>query len=153
MNGMKKISVLFFVLLFVFSGCLSTSETSNTAISENKSSQLVKKKKYDVQVVLQETVNLSSSETSWLPLQIQDKLKSNLQTYLGMKTVVDSKSESALKKLQAAAKKYPGKLFCRQNRRFEPAFNHVREIIDSGILGDVYEIKLCRHSFGFLQFR
>ena len=100
---MKKISVLFFVLLFVFSGCLSTSETSNTAISENKSSQLVKKKKYDVQVVLQETVNLSSSETSWLPLQIQDKLKSNLQTYLGMKTVVDSKSESALKKLQAAS--------------------------------------------------
>lgn len=103
MNGMKKISVLFFVLLFVFSGCLSTSETSNTTTSENKSVQLVKKKNYDVQVVLQETVNLSSSETSWLPLQIQDKLKSNLQTYLGMKTVVDSKSESALKKLQAAS--------------------------------------------------
>ena len=103
MNGMKKIAVLFFVLLFVFSGCLSTSETSNTTTSENKSVQLVKKKNYDVQVVLQETVNLSSSETSWLPLQIQDKLKSNLQTYLGMKTVVDSKSESALKKLQAAS--------------------------------------------------
>ena len=32
---------------------------------------------------------------------IKDKLKSNLQTYLGMKTVVDSKAESALKKLQA----------------------------------------------------
>ena len=103
MNGMKKIAVLFFVLLFVFSGCLSTSETSNTTTSENKSVQLIKKKNYDVQVVLQETVNLSSSETSWLPLQIQDKLKSNLQTYLGMKTVVDSKSESALKKLQAAS--------------------------------------------------
>ncbi|MBR2440988.1 MAG: Gfo/Idh/MocA family oxidoreductase [Lentisphaeria bacterium] len=56
---------------------------------------------------------------------------------------------AGLKKLEAAAKKYPGKLFCRQNRRFEPAFNHVKEIIDSGILGDVYEIKLCRHSFGF----
>ena len=56
-----------------------------------------------VQVVNFETVNLNTSETSWLPLQIQDKLKSNLQTYLGMKTVVDSKSESALKKLQAAS--------------------------------------------------
>lgn len=100
---MKKIAVLFFVLLFVFSGCLSASEISNTTTSENKSVQLIKKKKYDVQVVLQETVNLSSSETSWLPLQIQDKLKSNLQTYLGMKIVVDSKSESALKKLQAAS--------------------------------------------------
>ena len=59
--------------------------------------------KNPVQVVNFEAVNLSSSETSWLPLQIQDKLKSNLQTYLGMKTVVDSKSESALKKLQAAS--------------------------------------------------
>ena len=59
--------------------------------------------KNPVQVVNFEAVNLSSSETSWLPLQIQDKLKSNLQTYLGMKTVVDSKSESTLKKLQAAS--------------------------------------------------
>lgn len=57
--------------------------------------------KYPIQVVNQEISNLSTSESSWLPLQIQDKLKSNLQTYLGMKTVVDSKAESALKKLQA----------------------------------------------------
>ena len=52
---------------------------------------------------------------------------------------------AGLKKLVATAKKYPGKLFCRQNRRFEPAFYHVREIINSGILGEVYEIKLFRH--------
>ena len=57
--------------------------------------------KYPVQVVNQETINLASSETAWLPGQIQDKLKSNLQDYLGLKTVVDSKSEAALKKLQA----------------------------------------------------
>ena len=50
-------------------------------------------------------------------------------------------------KLQAADKKYPGKLFCRHNRRFEPAFQHIREIIASGILGNVYEIKLRRHSY------
>ena len=54
-----------------------------------------------VQVVNQESANLSASESAWLPGQIQDKLKSNLQDYLGMKTVVDSKSEAALKKLQA----------------------------------------------------
>lgn len=57
--------------------------------------------KYPVQVVNQETINLASSEAAWLPGQIQDKLKSNLQEYLGLKTVVDSKSEAALKKLQA----------------------------------------------------
>lgn len=44
---------------------------------------------------------------------------------------------------------HPGKLFLRFNRRFEAAFNHLREIMASGILGDVYEIKLCRHRFQF----
>ena len=57
--------------------------------------------KYPVQVVNQEVVNIAGAEAAWLPGQIQDKLKSNLQEYLGMKTVVDSKSEAALKKLQA----------------------------------------------------
>ena len=50
-------------------------------------------------------------------------------------------------KLKKAAAKYPGKLYCRHNRRFEPAFQHIREIMKSGLLGEVYEIKLCRHGF------
>ena len=57
--------------------------------------------KHPVQVVNLEIVNFGTSENAWLPGQVQDKLKSNLQEYLGMKTVVDSKSETALKKLQA----------------------------------------------------
>ena len=57
--------------------------------------------KLPVQVVNQEVINLAGAEAAWLPGQIQDKLKSNLQEFLGMKTVVDSKSEAALKKLQA----------------------------------------------------
>ena len=60
-------------------------------------------------------------------------------------------SSAALKKLEAAMKKHPGKTFFRHNRRFEAAFNHVREIIDSGILGKVYEIKLCRHNFQYRE--
>lgn len=35
-------------------------------------------------------------------------------------------------------------LYVRHNRRFEPGFQHVKEIIDSGILGNVFEIKLRR---------
>ena len=58
-------------------------------------------------------------------------------------------SVKGLKKLEQAAKKYPGKLFFRHNRRFEACFNQVRDIIRSGILGEVYEIKLCRHSYQF----
>lgn len=50
-------------------------------------------------------------------------------------------------KLRAAAQQYPGKLFLRHNRRFEAGFQHIREIIASGILGNVYEIKLHRHGY------
>lgn len=53
-----------------------------------------------VQVMMPECVNVTGTEATWLPGQIQDKLKSNIQEYLGMKTVVDSKSENALKQLQ-----------------------------------------------------
>ena len=49
-------------------------------------------------------------------------------------------------KLQAVAEKHPGKLFLRFNRRFEPAFNAVREVLGSGILGRVGMVKLYRHT-------
>jgi len=48
------------------------------------------------------------------------------------------------KKLRALAAKANGKLFVRHNRRFEPGFNHIREIIASGIIGDVYQVSLAR---------
>ena len=66
-----------------------------------ESERLANLTKHPIQVVNLEIVNLGTSENAWLPGQVQDKLKSNLQEYLGMKTVVDSKSETALKKLQA----------------------------------------------------
>ncbi|MBQ6471608.1 MAG: Gfo/Idh/MocA family oxidoreductase [Victivallales bacterium] len=56
---------------------------------------------------------------------------------------------AAFDKLARAAAKYPGKLYLRHNRRFEPAFNHLREIMDSGVLGEIFEIKICRDSFSF----
>lgn len=46
--------------------------------------------------------------------------------------------------LKRAAK---GRLFVRHNRRFEPAFQHIREIMASGLLGEVFEIKLRRHNY------
>jgi predicted dehydrogenase len=46
--------------------------------------------------------------------------------------------------LQALAAASAGALYIRHNRRFEPAFQHIREILDSGLLGEVYEIKLRR---------
>ena len=48
------------------------------------------------------------------------------------------------KKLQALAARCKGKLFARHNRRCEPGFTHIREIIASGILGDVYQVNLAR---------
>ena len=56
-------------------------------------------------------------------------------------------SLDGLKLLERAVKDYPGKLYFRHNRRFETAFNHIREIIATGILGDIFEIKLRRHNY------
>lgn len=50
-------------------------------------------------------------------------------------------------RLQRLSEKSRGNLYVRHNRRFDPDFLHVREIIDSGILGDVYEIRLVRASY------
>ena len=61
------------------------------------------------------------------------------------KPIAASRAEA--EELVELDKKYPGKLFVRQNRRFEPAFQHVREIIDSGILGKIHTIKLCRNNY------
>ena len=49
--------------------------------------------------------------------------------------------------LRAAAIKSRNRLVVRHNRRFEPGFQQVREIIDSGLLGEVYDIKLRRGSY------
>jgi scyllo-inositol 2-dehydrogenase (NADP+) len=38
-------------------------------------------------------------------------------------------------------------LYIRHNRRFDPDFLHVRDIMTSGILGEVYEIRLARHGY------
>lgn len=56
-------------------------------------------------------------------------------------------TEEGLRTLAAATRRCPERIYFRQNRRFEPAFNHIREIMASGVLGEVYEIKLCRHGY------
>ena len=49
--------------------------------------------------------------------------------------------------LRAAAIKARNRLFIRHNRRFEPGFQQVRDVIASGVLGEVYDIKLRRGGF------
>ena len=51
------------------------------------------------------------------------------------------------RKLKSAVARSKGKLYIRHNMRFAPAYQHIREIIASGILGEVYEIKLRRNKF------
>lgn len=48
------------------------------------------------------------------------------------------------KKLVACAAKHPGKLFPRQNRRFEGSFQKVLHLIDTGVLGKISLIKHYR---------
>ena len=51
------------------------------------------------------------------------------------------------KRLVALAKRLRGKLYVRHNRRNEKEFLHIREIMASGILGDVFEVKLMRGGY------
>ena len=53
-----------------------------------------------------------------------------------------------VRQLQAAAQASRGMLLIRHNRRFEPGFRAIREILAEGLLGDVREIKLSRVSYG-----
>ncbi|HOR98820.1 MAG TPA: Gfo/Idh/MocA family oxidoreductase [Kiritimatiellia bacterium] len=46
--------------------------------------------------------------------------------------------------LRAAAIKASNRLLVRHNYRFEPAFMQVREVIESGVLGELYDIKIRR---------
>jgi predicted dehydrogenase len=55
--------------------------------------------------------------------------------------------EQASKLAAVDARLGGGRLFVRHNRRFDRDFLHLREIIASGILGEVYEVKLRRHQF------
>ena len=47
----------------------------------------------------------------------------------------------------SAAQQTGNRLLLRQNVRHERAFTHVREIVESGVLGRVFYIRLCRHGF------
>lgn len=71
-------------------------------------------------------------------------LKSGKQVFLEKPMTMD---HAEAKRVFAASKKAKGKLYIRHNRRFEGAFNQVRDIIDSGVLGNVYQIKLARLSY------
>jgi len=48
------------------------------------------------------------------------------------------------RRLQALAARSKGRLYVRHNSRCDKAFLHVREIIASGLLGQVYHVKLMR---------
>lgn len=59
-------------------------------------------------------------------------------------------SVAEMEHLLAVAKKHPHKLFLRHNRRFEAPFIKVRELMNSGLIGEVQYIKLYR-SVGFCR--
>jgi predicted dehydrogenase len=54
---------------------------------------------------------------------------------------------SESKKLVALAERSKGNVYVRHNRRFDREFLHIREIIASGILGEVFEIRLTRYGY------
>ncbi|MEN6643298.1 MAG: Gfo/Idh/MocA family oxidoreductase [Armatimonadia bacterium] len=54
-------------------------------------------------------------------------------------------SHCEIEQLRQADRNYPGKLFFLHNHRFEPAMQQIFGIVRSGLLGDLIQVKLCRH--------
>jgi len=54
-------------------------------------------------------------------------------------------SHDEVEQLRQADRNYPGKLFFLHNHRFEPAMQQIFGIVRSGLLGDIIQVKLCRH--------
>jgi len=71
-------------------------------------------------------------------------LKAGKHVFLEKPIATNYPDAARLAKLAAKSR---GKLYIRHNRRNEPAFLHVREIMASGILGDVFEVRLFRGGF------
>jgi predicted dehydrogenase len=88
-------------------------------------------------------VDIANRQADHVPDTLK-ALKANQHVFLEKPIALDYRE--ALK-LKPAVAKSKGKLFIRHNRRFEPAFQHIREIIASGVLGNVHEIKLRRNGF------
>jgi scyllo-inositol 2-dehydrogenase (NADP+) len=57
--------------------------------------------------------------------------------------------EDACKLRRIANRKSTGRLFIRHNRRFEAGFMQIRELLASGIIGEVFQIKLRRLDYQF----
>lgn len=91
-----------------------------------------------------ELVDIATRSTEHVT-HAQMALKADKDVFLE-KPIAVSYSEAL--KLKPAIRRSRGKLYVRHNRRFEPGFQHIREIMASGILGQVYEIKLRRNGYG-----
>ena len=118
---LKYISKLSFVLMtIILISCMTTSSSTTVTTKPDVSTQineLFSKIESDdssyaidykndpntdtVQVLIPDCINFTTAEATWLPGQIQDKLKSNIQDYLGLRTVVDALAEEKLKEIQS----------------------------------------------------
>ena len=92
-------------MLLLLEGCSTVKSISDSSVKSNTVIQKESKERnnYIIQIVEPTLENITGTEQLWLGHQIQDKLKSNLQDYLGMEVVVDSKLEAELKQLQREA--------------------------------------------------
>ncbi len=90
-----------------------------------------------------ELVDIANRQADHVPDALQ-ALKAGKHVFLEKPIAV---TYPEARKLKPAAAKAKGKLCIRHNRRLEPTFQHIREIIASGILGDVHTIKLRRNKF------
>lgn len=90
-----------------------------------------------------ELVDVASRSTDHVAHALQ-ALRAGKDVFLEKPISVSHAEGLKLKQAQSRSK---ATLYIRHNRRFEPGFQHIHEIMRSGILGWVYEIKLRRNGY------
>ena len=114
-------------------------------------SQLADTKKYDsLEAMLKhpglDMVTIATRHPDHVPMAL--KVLEADKIALVEKPIATSTDE--LKVLLAAGAKHPNKLFFHHNRRFEPQFMKIKELCDSGLIGEVQYIKIYR-SVGYCR--
>lgn len=91
-----------------------------------------------------ELVDIATPSPDHVPMTLK-ALKAGKKVFLEKPIALSFKEAKKLER--AISREKRNHLFIRHNRRFEPGFQHIREIIGQGLLGDVFEIKLRRHNY------
>ena len=124
--------------LYKIAGCYDILPQRSAEIAQRTNSHCYNSVEEMLQDSEVELVSIVTRHADHVPQAIQ-AIEAGKRVFLEKPLAV---SFAQLQALKDTADKHPHKLFCRHNRRFLSEFRAVHDVITSGILGDIKEIRL-----------